>query len=339
MPPFQPLENCTHTLNEINSMLALSNNSLSGALNELGAKSIVSAINKKHDITTLEKVEETQDLMSKQAIPFLYKQVDQLETILDKESLLEEQSAKEYKSQYSRLIEQDKHVNSLSLKIKNMKLELEEMQASFLEIQSSISLKDKNINLLQKQIDEKHDASVENVEVEKISKIKELQDRLSSYKTYQNSKSQLLQNPMNTDRLLSDIKNLTSNIKNKTSSTLKDNDSERISIVLDNLFQTVINPYIKTSEQHKINKHRYLSRMIKLFFPDQGECLADVIVFLTSKMVARVPFEELEVIMLEKYSNEELVSSLEFLKRANILSVFETDFEMFISLKLVNPVE
>ncbi|PVU91479.1 hypothetical protein BB561_004371 [Smittium simulii] len=264
-----------------------------------------------YDLNTLAQVEQMQDLMSKQAIPFLYKQVEQLENVLEveenysKQALLELQNNKE---QYNLLINQDKEYNDTNSKIKSLKLELEDMQAVFLELQNANATKMLSFN-------------AESTEIEKKSKIKQLEGILKDLENPSaNLNESMVQTPSNTNDILLSLKRHAAYLNANNNLHIKEETLKNGINILEQFDKTIMAKNIEISKKHKNNKQKYLSRLLKHFYEQQAECVAETIAILTDKVVAQIEMSTIEQKLIVNYTQDQISDALNFLTSAGIIS-------------------
>ncbi|PVZ98437.1 hypothetical protein BB558_005559 [Smittium angustum] len=205
MSYIQTLINCNQTLANINQSLARSAEEFASISEDFPLVQSKTRIIKNHDLTTSAQVEYMQDMMSKQAIPFLYRQVEQLEQQLEMglaESQNFQKEIENSKEEYTQLLIKDKKINELQHVIKNTKLELEDLQASYMEICNLNNTKDKQIFMLQKKMElsKSVDTPTNNDDnQEKILRIKELEKKIENIKRMKNAEKEQTENSLITD--------------------------------------------------------------------------------------------------------------------------------------------
>ncbi|KAJ1938259.1 hypothetical protein FBU59_004496, partial [Linderina macrospora] len=142
------LEQCVTTLESCNSNLAAATNALATLTHTFPRVSSVIRCEKKYELTTASDINKAQDLISKEAVPFLFRQVDQLESAIEViRTTHEAQLAKveQQKSEYQQLLEDEATMLELQKVIKEEQSALADAQANLLNLKSTVAAKEREL--------------------------------------------------------------------------------------------------------------------------------------------------------------------------------------------------
>ncbi|KAJ2742351.1 hypothetical protein GGI20_004556 [Coemansia sp. BCRC 34301] len=127
------LESCVHTLEQCNDNLHTATSSLSRLCRTFPRVETVIRCERKYDLTTASDINKAQNLISKEAVPFLFRQVDQLETAIEVIRTAHES------------LGQKASMSSLQKSIKAEQALLSDVQASLLNIKSQVVSKERDL--------------------------------------------------------------------------------------------------------------------------------------------------------------------------------------------------
>ncbi|KAJ2721694.1 hypothetical protein GGI07_003809 [Coemansia sp. Benny D115] len=142
------LEQCVTTLEHCNSNLHNATASLSGLTRTFPRVETVIRCEKKHELTTASDLEKAQTLVSKEAVPFLFRQVDQLENAIEAIRAAHEslgQRVEEQKAQYSQLVEDEASMNEVQSSIQMEQAALSDIQTNLLNAKSLMVAKERDL--------------------------------------------------------------------------------------------------------------------------------------------------------------------------------------------------
>ncbi|KAJ2007318.1 hypothetical protein H4R26_000849 [Coemansia thaxteri] len=103
---------------------------------------------RKFDLTTASDINKAQTLISKEAVPFLFRQVDQLETAIEVIRAAHESlghKVEEQKTEYAQLVEDEATMSSLQKTIKAEQTALSDVQANLLNAKSLVVSKERDL--------------------------------------------------------------------------------------------------------------------------------------------------------------------------------------------------
>ncbi|KAJ2755241.1 hypothetical protein GGI19_001813 [Coemansia pectinata] len=103
---------------------------------------------RKYDLTTASDINKAQTLISKEAVPFLFRQVDQLETAIEVIRAAHEslgQKVEEQKVEYAQLVEDEASMSGLQKSIKAEQALLSDVQANLLNVKSQVASKERDL--------------------------------------------------------------------------------------------------------------------------------------------------------------------------------------------------
>ncbi|PVU85483.1 hypothetical protein BB559_006392 [Furculomyces boomerangus] len=317
MSYIQTLINCNQTLANINQSLARSAEEFASISEDFPLVQSKTRIIKNHDLTTSAQVEYMQDMMSKQAIPFLYRQVEQLEQQLEMglaESQNFQKEIENSKEEYTQLLIKDKKINELQHVIKNTKLELEDLQASYMEICNLNNTKDKQIFMLQKKM--------------------ELSKSVDTPTNNDDNQEKILLKSLGILRTHFDKVKISS--QNNISDVHKPTFEKGIEII--SQFNNMrLKKFSGKSVHLKENKLKYLSRLLKLFYGSLGDCASALISELVGKVAVKIKYSQVRDKLLETYNDKNIGDALDLLVEMSIITVHaDSGGNGYISLKIVD---
>ncbi|KAJ2908456.1 hypothetical protein GGI21_002871, partial [Coemansia aciculifera] len=142
------LESCVHTLEQCNDNLHTTTSSLARLCRTFPRVETVIRCERKYDLTTASDINKAQTLISKEAVPFLFRQVDQLETAIEVIRTAHESlgnKVEEQKVEYAQLVEDEASMISLQKSIKAEQALLSDVQANLLNVKSQVASKERDL--------------------------------------------------------------------------------------------------------------------------------------------------------------------------------------------------
>ncbi|KAJ2490937.1 hypothetical protein IWW37_002716 [Coemansia sp. RSA 2050] len=142
------LDSCVYTLEQCNDNLSTATSSLSSLCRTFPRVETVIRCERKYDLTTASDINKAQDLISKEAVPFLFRQVDQLETAIEVIRAAHEslgQRVEEQKVEYAQLVEDEASMSNLQKSVKAELALLSDVQANLLNVKSQVVAKERDL--------------------------------------------------------------------------------------------------------------------------------------------------------------------------------------------------
>ncbi|KAJ2826316.1 hypothetical protein IWW50_002424 [Coemansia erecta] len=142
------LEQCVSTLEQCNNNLHSMTNSLSGLTRTFPRVGTVIRCTKKYDLTTASDIGKAQDLISKEAVPFLFRQVDQLETAIEAIRSAHEtlgQRVEDQRAEHEQLTRDDAALAELQRALKAEQAALADEQTNLLNAKSQVAAKERDL--------------------------------------------------------------------------------------------------------------------------------------------------------------------------------------------------
>ncbi|ORX69725.1 hypothetical protein DL89DRAFT_165220 [Linderina pennispora] len=142
------LDQCVATLETCNNNLAAATTALGSLTRTFPRVSRVIRCETKYELTTASDIGKAQSLISKEAVPFLFRQVDQLESAVEViRATHEAQQAKveQQKSEYQQLVEDEATMVELQKVIKDEQSALSDAQANLLNLKSTVAAKEREL--------------------------------------------------------------------------------------------------------------------------------------------------------------------------------------------------
>ncbi|KAJ2777005.1 hypothetical protein H4R18_005371 [Coemansia javaensis] len=142
------LGQCVDTLERCNDSLQSMTASLSGLTRTFPRVEAVVRCTRKYDLTTASDIGKAQELISREAVPFLFRQVGQLEAAIEAiraahETL--ERRVAEQRSEYQQLAEDEETMAQLQRALKEEQTLLADEQTSLLNAKSSVAAKERDL--------------------------------------------------------------------------------------------------------------------------------------------------------------------------------------------------
>ncbi|KAJ2636330.1 hypothetical protein GGF40_003070 [Coemansia sp. RSA 1286] len=147
------LEQCVGTLEQCNNSLVDTTSSLSSLTRGFSRVQTVIRCERKYELTTASDINKAQTLISKEAVPFLFRQVDQLENAIEAIRAAHEslgQRVEEQKAEYNQLIEDEASMADLQTSIRNEQTALSDVQTNLLNAKSLVAAKERDLAELTK---------------------------------------------------------------------------------------------------------------------------------------------------------------------------------------------
>ncbi|KAJ2785581.1 hypothetical protein GGI15_001854 [Coemansia interrupta] len=142
------LGKCVSTLSQCNENLSSTTNSLSGLTRTFSRVETVIRCDKKYELTTASDINKAQTLISKEAVPFLFRQVDQLENAIEAIRAAHEALSlrvDEQKAEYKQLIEDEASMTELQNSIRAEQASLSDIQTNLLNAKSLVVAKERDL--------------------------------------------------------------------------------------------------------------------------------------------------------------------------------------------------
>ncbi|KAJ1728957.1 hypothetical protein LPJ61_003765 [Coemansia biformis] len=142
------LEQCVDTLERCNDSLQSMTGSLTRLTQTFPRVETVMRCTRKYDLTTASDIGKAQDLISREAVPFLFRQVDQLEAAIETiraahEAL--ERKVVEQRGEYQQLVEDEGAMVALQKSLKEEQALLAEGQTNLLNAKSMVAAKERDL--------------------------------------------------------------------------------------------------------------------------------------------------------------------------------------------------
>ncbi|KAJ2653577.1 hypothetical protein IWW40_000271 [Coemansia sp. RSA 1250] len=147
------LDQCVTTLEQCNHHLSSTTSALSTLTRTFPRVQTVIQCRKQFDLTTASDIDHAQSLISHEAVPFLFRQVDQLESAIEfikttHEKL--EQQISEQAAEYTQLVADEASMTQLQQQLQAETAALAEEQTNVLNLKSLITAKERDIAELNK---------------------------------------------------------------------------------------------------------------------------------------------------------------------------------------------
>ncbi|KAI8320816.1 hypothetical protein GQ54DRAFT_317876 [Martensiomyces pterosporus] len=142
------LEQCVATLEDCNSNLSSTTSSLASLTQTFPRVAAVIRCEKKYDLTTASDIGKAQSLISKEAVPFLFRQVDQLESAIEAIRAAHEtlsQRIEEQQTEFNQLAGDEASMGELQKSIKAEQSALSDVQANLLNAKSLLAAKEREL--------------------------------------------------------------------------------------------------------------------------------------------------------------------------------------------------
>ncbi|KAJ2157677.1 hypothetical protein GGF46_004347 [Coemansia sp. RSA 552] len=142
------LDHCVGTLEHCNETLHTLTTSLSSLSRTFPRTEAVVRCERKYELTTARDINKAQTLISKEAVPFLFRQVDQLEGAIEAIRGAHEvlgQRVDEQQGEYGRLMEGEASMGDLQKSLKAEQAALADEQASLLNAKSLVAAKERDL--------------------------------------------------------------------------------------------------------------------------------------------------------------------------------------------------
>ncbi|KAJ1825132.1 hypothetical protein GGH91_000081 [Coemansia sp. RSA 2671] len=142
------LNSCVDTLEQCNDNLSATTSSLASLCRTFPRVETVIRCERKYDLTTASDISRAQNLISKEAVPFLFRQVDQLETAIEVIRAAHEslgQRVEEQKIEYAQLMEDEASMSNLQKSVKAELALLSDVQANLLNVKSQVVAKERDL--------------------------------------------------------------------------------------------------------------------------------------------------------------------------------------------------
>ncbi|KAJ2389658.1 hypothetical protein GGI05_003439, partial [Coemansia sp. RSA 2603] len=142
------LGQCVSTLSQCNDNLSSTTNSLSGLTRTFSRVETVIRCDNKYELTTASDINKAQTLISKEAVPFLFRQVDQLENAIEAIRAAHEALSlrvSEQNAEYQQLLVDEANMTTLQNSIRAEQASLSEIQTNLLNTKSLVAAKERDL--------------------------------------------------------------------------------------------------------------------------------------------------------------------------------------------------
>ncbi|PIA16888.1 hypothetical protein COEREDRAFT_8034 [Coemansia reversa NRRL 1564] len=142
------LAQCVGTLEQCNDNLHSMTSSLSSLTQTFPRVETVIRCEKKYDLTTASDINKAQTLISKEAVPFLFRQVDQLENAVEAIRVAYEtlsQKVDDQKDEYEQLVANEELLSEVQKSLKVEQAALSDEQANLLNAKSLVAAKERDL--------------------------------------------------------------------------------------------------------------------------------------------------------------------------------------------------
>ncbi|KAJ2868147.1 hypothetical protein FB639_004887, partial [Coemansia asiatica] len=240
----------------------------------------------KYELTTASDINKAQTLISKEAVPFLFRQVDQLETAIEAIRAAHEslgQRVEEQKAEYSQLIEDEASMADLQTSIRNEQAVLSDVQTNLLNAKSLVAAKERDLAELTKA---RSAGRQKNTVVEEASKVDaeiirtrrlvaDIDHEIAGIPT--DNRIQDLQDDADKYLVLERLRDLLGRF---TESPVDENMAICMDEALDTLElleNKVFVPWWDYNTRMQTERLGYLSRVLRYFFKDHGATMQAII--------------------------------------------------------------
>lgn len=153
MPYLSSLNECVQTLQHCNSSLESTTHALNQLTTRLPRLQTVLQTTRHYDLTTATDITRAQQLVSKEAVPFLFRQVDQLETAIEVIRMTHqtlEHKVGEQEKEYEELVRMEAQMNGLQKEIQQEQTKLSDVQTLLLNSKSLRATRERDLSELTK---------------------------------------------------------------------------------------------------------------------------------------------------------------------------------------------
>ncbi|KAJ1829067.1 hypothetical protein LPJ56_000667 [Coemansia sp. RSA 2599] len=280
------LEQCVSTLEQCNDNLASTTSSLSGLTRGFPRVETVIRCERKYELTTASDISKAQTLISKEAVPFLFRQVDQLENAIEAIRAAHEslgQRVEEQKAEYSQLIEDEASMADLQTSIRDEQAALSDVQTNLLNAKSLVAAKERDLAELTKA---RSMIKQKNSVLEEASKLDA--EIIRTRRLVADIDHEIAGIP--TDNRIQDLKDdadkymvlelLREQLGRFTEGAVDENMAARIDEAMDTLElleNKVFVPWWDSNTSLQTERLGYLSRLLRYFFKDHGATMQAII--------------------------------------------------------------
>ncbi|KAJ2715558.1 hypothetical protein H4R19_001140 [Coemansia spiralis] len=148
MAYLESLEQCVDTLERCNGSLQSMTGSLAGLTQTFPRAETVLRCVRRYDLTTASDIGKAQDLISREAVPFLFRQVGQLETAIERIRAAHdelERRVAEQRGEYQQLVDDEGTMAEVQKALKEELALVAEDQTSLLNTQSAVAAKERDL--------------------------------------------------------------------------------------------------------------------------------------------------------------------------------------------------
>ncbi|KAJ2541513.1 hypothetical protein EV175_006137 [Coemansia sp. RSA 1933] len=147
------LEQCVFTLEQCNGSLQNATASLSSLTKTFPRVGTVIRCERKYELTTASDINKAQSLISKEAVPFLFRQVDQLESAIEAIRVAHEslgQRVEDQTTEHKQLLDDEQAMSEVQQAVKKEHAAMADIQANLLNAKSLVAAKERDLAELQR---------------------------------------------------------------------------------------------------------------------------------------------------------------------------------------------
>ncbi|KAJ1663469.1 hypothetical protein IW140_001184 [Coemansia sp. RSA 1813] len=147
------LEECVFTLEQCNDSLQGATSSLSSLTKTFPRVGTVIRCERKYELTTASDISKAQNLISKEAVPFLFRQVDQLESAIEAIRAAHEalgQRVEDQTTEHKQLMDDEQAMAEVQRAVKKEHVAMTDVQANLLNAKSLVVAKERDLAELQR---------------------------------------------------------------------------------------------------------------------------------------------------------------------------------------------
>ncbi|KAJ1958187.1 hypothetical protein GGI12_004796 [Dipsacomyces acuminosporus] len=273
------LQQCVATLEQCNDSLRSTTNSLASLTQTFPRVATVIRCEKKYDLTTASDINKAQDLISKEAVPFLFRQVDQLENAIEAIRASHEtlgQRIEGQQAEFSQLTEDEASMSELQKSTKKEQSTLSDVQANLLNAKSLLATKERelaecqrlssNIKVKSSVVDEASKVDAEIIKIRRM--ITDVEHETASIP----ADDQLEDTDDGADKYVV-LDNLREQLAHCAGAAVDANMAvfiDNAMATLDLLENKVFVPWWDRSSDVQSNRMSYITRLLRYFFKDHG---------------------------------------------------------------------
>ncbi|KAJ2393930.1 hypothetical protein GGI23_004887 [Coemansia sp. RSA 2559] len=147
------LEQCVFTLEQCNDSLQSATTSLTSLTKGFPRVGTVIRCERKYELTTASDINKAQSLISKEAVPFLFRQVDQLESAIEAIRVAHEalgQRVENQMAEHKQLLDDEQAMSEVQQAVRKEHAAMADVQANLLNAKSLVAAKERDLAELQR---------------------------------------------------------------------------------------------------------------------------------------------------------------------------------------------